>query len=77
MSAPPCTGESLPGVVTVRSGDPCCVLGSPWHGGVPSQLRLGLLRCDFGVEITIGLTWLFLVNSCNVFNWFMILGRKK
>lgn len=63
--------------VTVRSGDPCCVLGSPWHSRLHSQLQFGLLSCDFIIVITIGLTWLFLVNSCNVSNWFMILGRKK
>lgn len=62
---------------TVIRGDPCCVLGSPWHSRLHSQPGFGLLRRDFIIVITVGSTWLFLVNSCNVSNWFMILGRKK
>lgn len=44
---------------------------------VSSSMGLGLFRCDFIIVIAIGLTWLFLVNSCNTSNWFVIPERKK
>lgn len=47
------------------------------HSKLYSQLGLGLFRNELTMGITIGLTWLFLANSCNTSNSFMITGRKE